>query len=86
MSRRFEDMTEPELKAVMREACKAVERSAQQFGVERLLFVLLASSTTRRWAQYAANCRREDCILALREAADRLDQREDRTRTSSPRP
>lgn len=71
MRKRFQNMTEPELAAVMRRAADA----AQQVLPPRSLFVLI-SFDDPAVAQYIANAQRTDVIRALRELADRLDQRE----------
>lgn len=65
-------MTEPELAKVMNNAATAVVRELPP----KSLFVLLAFDDPKV-AQYISNCQRADVIKALREAADRLEKKED---------
>jgi hypothetical protein len=70
------DLTEPELAQLCRECARAIERTAREQGVEKPLFVLLLFNDPEI-AQYIANCERADVIQALREAADRLQRKQD---------
>ena len=77
--KKLEDMTEPELKELMATMARGIEFIASHCEVEKPLFALLLFNDPKV-AQYVGNCRREDMILAFREAADRLEQRQDVTR------
>lgn len=76
---KLEDMTEPQIANAMRLAVTAASVGLEMGGVEpaadggNYKLVLLAFDDPKV-AQYAATCRREDVILALREAADRLEK------------
>lgn len=72
----LETMTEPELRNLMNEVCLAITTTAADLRVERPLFVVVMFNDPKV-AQYAANCRREDIIKAMRETADRLEGKED---------
>lgn len=74
----LEDMTEPELRALMNQLAIVVQDRAAESLVERPLFVLLLFNDPAV-AQYVANCNRADVVRALREAADRLEGRQDVT-------
>lgn len=74
--RRFEDMTEPELRDLLNALARELEATAKAHGVERPHFCLLVFDDPKV-AQYVANCRREDVIDAMRECADRLEGRQD---------
>ena len=74
--KRLEDMTEPQIGRLMTTAARAVELAAEVTGVERPLFVLLVFKDPKV-AQYVANCDRASVVAALREAADRLERRQD---------
>jgi hypothetical protein len=83
MTQRLEDMTEPELGSLMRQAARQVVRVADELGVEKPLFVLLIFNDPEV-AQYIANCDRADVVKALREAADRLEGKQDVVREGWP--
>ncbi len=76
---KLEDMTEPQIANAMRLAITAAAVGLEMGGVEPAVpggngkLVLLVFDDPKI-AQYAATCRREDVILALREAADRLEK------------
>jgi len=76
MSKRLEDMTEPELAEAMRTMAIGVEAAAEQVEIEQPLFVLLVFNDPK-FGNYISNCQKEDVIQALREAADRLERCED---------
>ena len=76
---KLEDMTEPELKTLMNACGKALMAEAVKHGVGKPLFALLLFNDPKV-AQYIGNCERKTMIEALREAADRLESREDVTR------
>jgi hypothetical protein len=77
--KRLEDMNEPELRELMNHICGGIEFMCGEMGVEKPLFCLVLFNDPAI-AQYAANCRREDIIKAMRETARRLEQRQDVTR------
>lgn len=71
---RLEDLTEPELQALTTEILHAVKaRLPAETGFAVLFFPMGQPGV----AQYGSNCRREDMVKTLREAADRLAKRED---------
>ena len=72
MSKRFEEMTEPELRTACVAAAKAVEASVPP----GTLFMLLLFDDPK-FAQYVSNCCRSTRVQALREAADRLEGKDD---------
>ena len=76
MNKKFENMTEVELSAVLKSCANAVKGSCSFHCVEKPKFVLLLFNDPHA-AQYISDCERADTILALREAADRLEQRQD---------
>lgn len=67
----LENMTEPELAALMRAMGNAIEKTARDLGVEKPLFALLLFNDPAI-AQYMANCQRTDVIVAMEECAKRL--------------
>ena len=75
MSKRFEDMTEPELAAVMTSAARAVTKILPP----KSLFVLVCFDDPKV-AQYISNAERKGIIASMRETADRLERKEDVTR------
>lgn len=80
MPRRLEEMTEPELRELMRGCADAIEMTCTTvFGIGKPHFALLLFNDPVV-AQYIGNCRREDIIKSMRECADRLEAREDVTR------
>lgn len=70
------EMTEPEIRDLMNAVATAVLLVAEAKGVEKPLFALLLFNDPAL-AQYVANCRREDVILAFEESACRLRRNED---------
>ena len=70
----LDDMTEPELRAVMNNAACAV---ARQLPDGTGFLVLAAPFGPGGVAQYVGNGQRSDFIRWLRETADRLDARDD---------
>jgi hypothetical protein len=74
--KKLEHMTEPELRTVMNALAKAVEVTAEYIGVEKPLFALVLFNDPKI-AQYVANCRREDIILAMEETVARLRNNQD---------
>jgi hypothetical protein len=77
--KRLEDMTEPELAAVMRFLAEVLVEAAAAAKIETPRFCLLLFNDPRV-AQYVGNCERATMIEALREAADRLERHEDLAR------
>ena len=73
---KLQDMTEPEIREIMAGLGHEIIDSADRIGVEKPLFVLLLFNDPRV-GQYIANTNRSDTILALREAADRLENNQD---------
>jgi hypothetical protein len=80
--RRLIDMTELQLRNCMTRVARAVEHELPPGCGPRgkALFVVLAFEDDPGIAQYVRNCQRSDIIKALRETADRLEQRQDVTR------
>ena len=76
MIKRFEDMTEPELRAAMISMADGVQAGADFAGLDKPLFVLLVFNDPKL-GQYISNCKRADMITVLRETADRLERKED---------
>jgi hypothetical protein len=74
--KQLEHMTEPELRELMTALAKAIEAKTQDLKVEKPLFVLVLFNDPKV-GQYISNCRREDCIKAMRETASRLEKRQD---------
>ena len=72
----IQDLTEPELRGVMNALATNVVRTAETLGVEKPLFILLLFNDPKL-TQYVANADRSTVVEALREAADRLERRED---------
>jgi len=74
----IEDMDERELGEMMTRAAKAVERELPPMRGRsgRAKFALLVFDDPAV-AQYVSNCERRSMIAALREAADRMERRED---------
>lgn len=71
----MDEMTEPELQAMMTNAGRAVEHALGAYiPGERPLFALLVWNDPRV-AQYMSTAERDGVIQALREAADRLEYR-----------
>jgi hypothetical protein len=75
--KKLKDMTEPELAQLMTLCGNMILESADALGVEKPMFVVLLFNDPAT-AQYVANCQRADVILALREAAERLERHEDK--------
>jgi hypothetical protein len=72
----LEFMDEPELARVMKTLAQRIEDGCTIMGVEKPLFALVLFNDLKV-GQYISNCTREDMIVALREAANRLERRED---------
>jgi len=72
----LENMTEPELRDLLDNCGHAILDVAQAKDVQKLLFVVLLFNDPKV-AQYVSNCRRDDIVKALREAADKLEARQD---------
>lgn len=72
----LQDMTEPELRELMTAMATQIVAVSAVTGCEKPQFVLLLFNDAKV-SQYVANVNRADCVLALREAADRLERRED---------
>lgn len=79
MPRRLRDLTEPQLAGVMRRGAKAVEAELPP----KTLYLILAFDSPAL-AQYISNCDRSTMVQALREAANRLEGREDVPRVAFP--
>lgn len=73
---RLEDMTEQELSELLGKMARAIVETARLNDVEKPLFVLLVFNDPKV-AQYVANGTRADIIKAMREAAERLENRQD---------
>lgn len=74
--KRLEDMTEPELSEVMTNLARRIRDGCAIMGVERPLFALVLFNDPKV-GQYISNCERSSMIEALREAADRIESRQD---------
>jgi hypothetical protein len=57
----------------------SIVQVAELYKVEKPQFCLLLFNDPKI-AQYVCNCRREDVILAMRECAERLENKQDVTR------
>lgn len=77
--KKLEDMTEPELKDYLIELACAIEYVAEHNGIEKPHFALVLFNDPKV-GQYIGNCSREDIVKAMRETANRLENREDVTR------
>jgi len=69
---RMQDMTEPQLAALMGRCAEAVKAKLRWLDDEKTLFVLLVFNDPAA-TQYISSCNREDTIRAMRAAADRLE-------------
>jgi hypothetical protein len=76
MNKRFEDLDEVELQSLLSKCGDAIMKIFFDDGMEKPLFALLVFNDPRV-GQYICNCQRSDVILALREAANRLERKED---------
>jgi hypothetical protein len=74
--KRLEDMTEVELGNLMTDCARAVRSIIQRRTAGRGDFALLVFDDPKV-AQYISTCERECMIEALRETAERLENRED---------
>ena len=74
--KKLEFMTEPELRELMTAMANQIKATAAVMECENPLFVLLLFNDPEI-GQYIANCERSDVIKALREAADRLEAKQD---------
>lgn len=72
----LEYMTETELSEYCTACAKAIERVAVQMDIEKPLFVLVLFNDPKV-GHYISNCCRSDRIAAMREMANRLEQRQD---------
>lgn len=79
MPRELIDMTEPELRDLMKALAIRITTECYDRDIERPHFCLLVFNDPAV-AQYIGNCERRDIIKAMRECADRLERREDVTR------
>ena len=70
----LEDMTEPELRELTNAVCRAVD---DLLPPGTGFAVLFWPHGEHKVSQYGSNCRRADMVKALREAADRLEKRQD---------
>ncbi len=70
----LEDCTEPELRDLTNRVLSAVQSRLPPLCGFAVLFWPWGE---HQLTQYGSNARREDMILALRECADRLQQRQD---------
>jgi hypothetical protein len=75
--KQFCAMTEPEIRQVMIDAANSIKHHLP----DAELFTLITFSADQI-GQYISNAMRPDMIKALREFADRLEARDDVTRTS----
>ena len=69
-------LTEPDLRELMDAMGNQIKAVSAVLGVEPPLFVLLLFNDPEI-AQYVSNCNRSDVVKALKEAASRLENRED---------
>ena len=77
MSHPFDDMTESDLHNLINSVCTVVnDMLPPDTGFCILMFPFGKAGNS----QYGSNCNREDMVRALREAANRLDNREDKPR------
>jgi hypothetical protein len=76
----LDEMTEPELRNLMNAMARAVENTGRNFGVTPKPYFTLLVWNDPKIAQYVSNCERHSMIAAIRETADRLEQKEDVTR------
>lgn len=74
--KRLEDLDERELGILLTACGNVLVEAFTRQGVEKPLFALVVFNDPAI-GQYISNCRREDMIRALRETADRLENRED---------
>lgn len=74
--KKFENMTEPELRKLMAALAGQVEWTALVHEVEKPLFVLLVFNDPTV-TRCVSNCERAAAAAALRESADRLERRQD---------
>jgi hypothetical protein len=72
--KQLEDMTEPELRALTNAVLNAVK---QRLPKDTGFLVLFWPHGDYKISQYGSNCERPGMIEALREAADRLEKRQD---------
>lgn len=73
----LDDMTEPELFALMNRVGAAADIELP----DGVVFIILAGEPNSRGiAQYVSNANRDDCIAWMRETATRLERREDVSR------
>lgn len=79
MKKKMEHMTEPELREFCNACATQMKVVAAVFEVEDPLFVILLFNDPEV-SQYVCNCKRDTMVEALREAANRLENREDVTR------
>ena len=77
---KLDEMTEPQLTRLMN-VCATVVREAihQETGNSKPMFVILVFDDPKV-AQYVSTCNRSTIVEALREAANRLEKREDLSR------
>jgi len=76
-TKHLDDMTEPELRDLTTRCLNAVkDRLPTDTGFVLLFFPFGGPGVS----QYGSNCNRSDMITALREAANRLERRQDVTR------
>lgn len=78
--KKLEHLTEPELSAYMRALATAIEWVAEHEGIEKPHFALVLWNDPKV-GQYIGNSKRADIITAMREMADRMEQRMDRPRS-----
>ena len=74
--KKLENLTEPELKALMDTMGLMILRVAEHMQIEKPMFALLLFNDPKL-SQYCSNCNRADMIKALREAADHLERDKD---------
>ncbi len=80
MSKRLEDMTEPEIRELMNHVARSVLKAAKESELEGTPRFALILFNDPKLGQYVANCTRETMVEALREAANRIEGKEDVTR------
>ena len=81
MTHPLENMTELALARITRNVCVAIK---ERLPPDTRFCVLYFQFNELGITQYGSNCEREDMIKALREAADRLEKRQDTPRRGPP--
>jgi len=77
---RLDDMTEPQLRELMNTLARGMTSILRHVDGPPKFSILVFNDPTL--VQYVSSCRREDMIRALREAADRLERKEEVSRVA----